>query len=332
VGVTLRDVAKSLGVSTSTISRTINGQGRISPATRKLIQERMQEMNYTPNVNAQRLVSGRAYMVALDFGSNSHLLDDTYFAELTNGIQTALQEFGYNLLLNATGDRLLHLVRSHAVDGVMMFAGEPEDADKLKQLAAEGTPSVLIGHCYVPTAPDFVAVFTDLSHGARQVADFLFETGHHRIGFIGSYQTDDVLDSFRDRLQELGAPLAAEFIHFAGPDPEQAERHMNTLLANPFPPTAVFARTDALAAGALRAAYRAGICVPGDVSIVGHDDVSLARRITPALTTVRIDCSEMGKMAAEAMRMMLDCPGVAMRPRVIRPELVVRETVTAPSK
>ncbi len=332
MAVTLRDVAKSLGVSTSTISRTLNGQGRISPATRQLIKERMQEMNYTPNLNAQRLVSGRAYMVALDFGANSHLLDDTYFAELTSCIQSALEEFGYNLLLNATGDRLLHLVRSQAVDGVMLFAGELESIDKLKRLASEGVPSVLIGHCYVPASPDFVTVFTDLCHGARQVADFLFEQGHRHIGFIGSYETDDVLDAFRERLLEVGAPLKDSIVSFAGPDPEEAEKAMRALLALQEPPTAVFARTDALAAGALRAAYRAGVRVPEDISVVGHDDVSLARRITPALTTVRIDCAEMGRMATEAMRMMLDCPGVAMRPRIIRPELVVRETVAAPSR
>lgn len=287
-------------------------------------------MSYTPNVNAQRLVSGRASTVALDFGSNSHPLADTYFTELTCCIQSALHDFGYSLLLNVTGDRLLHLVKSRAVDGVMLFAGEPEEIEKLKRLAAEGTPSVLISHCPVPAAPNFAPVFTDLAHGARAVADFLCAQGHRRIGFIGSYENDDVLNAFRERLAEHGAPLAPAAVAFAGPDPERAETAMLALMALPEPPTVVFARTDALAAGALRAAYRSGLRVPDDVSVVGHDDVSFARLTTPALTTVRIDCGQVGRLASEAMQTMLEYPGAAMRPGVVQPQMMVRETVTAP--
>jgi DNA-binding LacI/PurR family transcriptional regulator len=332
LGVTIRDVADALGVSTSTISRTLNGQGRISPATRSMILERMKDMGYTPNVNAQRLVSGRAYMVALDFGANQHLLADMYFAELTRGIQNALQSFGYSLLLNATGDRLQHLVKSRAVDGVILFGGEPEDIEKLQGLAVEGTPSVLISHCAYEPALNFAPVFTDLPHGAREVADYLLSQGHRRIAFIGSYESDLVLETFRERLQEHSIPLIGDYLAFAGPDPEQAEKHMAGLLALSAPPTAVFARTDALAAGALRAAYRAGIRVPDAISIVGHDDVPFARLTSPALTTVRIDGAQMGKLATEAMCLMLDNPGVAMQPRIIRPQLVLRETVAPPVK
>jgi DNA-binding LacI/PurR family transcriptional regulator len=295
-----------------------------------MILERMKDMGYTPNVNAQRLVSGRAYMIALDFGANPHLLADMYFAELTRGIQDALQSFGYSLLLNATGDHLLHLVKSRAVDGIILFGGEPEDVEKLRGLAADGTPSVLIGHCAFEPALNFAPVYTDLAHGAREVADYLLEKGHRRIAFIGSYETDLVLDAFRERLEERSAFLIPEYLSFAGPDPEMAEKEMAAFLALPQPPTAVFARTDALAAGALRAAHRAGVRVPEEVSVVGHDDVPFARLTTPALTTVRIDCAQMGRMATEAICQMLDHPKVAIRQRIILPKLVIRETVAAP--
>jgi DNA-binding LacI/PurR family transcriptional regulator len=295
-----------------------------------MILERMKDMGYTPNVNAQRLVSGRAYMIALDFGSNPHLLADMYFAELTRGIQDALQNFGYSLLLNATGDRLRHLVKSRAVDGIILFGGEPEDIEKLRALAADGTPSVLIGHCAFEPALNFAPVYTDLPHGAREVAEYVLEQGHRRIAFIGSYEDDPVLQAFQERLQEHSVPLVPECLAFAGPDPEQAEKRMNALLALPEPPTAVFARTDALAAGALRAAYRAGVRVPDQVSIVGHDDVPFARLTTPALTTFQINCAQMGKMATEAICLMLDSPGIAPQQRIILPKLVIRETVSAP--
>jgi len=329
LSVTLRDVAKSLGVSTSTISRTLSGQGRISPATRKMILDRLQEIGYTPNVNAQRLASGRAYMIALDFGANPHLLGDMYFAELTRGVQEALRETGYGLLLNATGDRLVNLVRSQAVDGIMYFGGEPEEVEKIRWLAAEGMPTVLITHCATPPAPNFAPVFTDLPKGARAVADLLVARGHRRIGFIGSYGSDQVLDVFVERLAEHGVSLrdADGLLRLVGTDPDAAEEAMADLLALPHPPTAVFARTDSLAAAAIRAAHAAGARVPADVSVVGHDDIAFARLTAPALTTVRIDCTRMGKLATEAMRMLLDCPGVAIQPRVVTPELVLRESV-----
>ncbi len=328
MSVTIRDVAEALGVSPSTISRTLNGQGRISPATRTMILERMKDMGYTPNVNAQRLVSGRAYMIALDFGANPHLLADMYFAELTRGIQNALQNFGYSLLLNVTGDRLRHLVKSRAVDGIILFGGEPQDIEKLQELSAEGTPSVLIGHCALEPALNFASVYTDLALGAREVADYLLDQGHRRIAFVGSYEDDPVMSAFRDRLRERSAPLRDPYLAFAGPDSEEAEKAMRALLALPEPPTAVFARTDALAAGALRAAYRAGVRVPEDISVVGHDDVPFARLTTPALTTVQINCPEMGRMATEAMCRMLDNPGTEVQPQIILPKLILRETVT----
>jgi DNA-binding LacI/PurR family transcriptional regulator len=311
LSVTIKDVAEALGVSPSTISRTLSGQGRISPATRTMILERMKDMGYTPNVNAQRLVSGRAYMIALDFGANPHLLADMYFAELTRGIQNALQNFGYSLLLNVTGDRLRHLVKSRAVDGIILFGGEPEDVEKLRELAAEGTPSVLISHCAFEPALNFAPVYTDLPHGARDVADYLLDQGHRRIAFIGSYEMDMVLDAFRERLSERSAPLRDSYLAFAGPDPERAEKEMSALLALPEPPTAVFARTDALAAGALRAAYRAGHpCSRADIR-------RRARRCplcSPDNTCTYYGSDQLsadGKMATEAICLMLDNPGIA---------------------
>lgn len=327
MSVTLRDVADSLGVSTSTISRTLNGQGRISPATRKLILERMKEMGYTPNVNAQRLVSGRAYTIALDFGANPHLLGDMYFAELTRGIRDALQESGYSLLLNATGEKLQHLVRSQAVDGVIVFGGEKEEIERVRTVAAEGTPSVMISHCDLAPGPNFATVCTDLPFGACEVADFLVEQGHRRVAFLGSYDSDMVFEAFQERMARRGAPLDDALVAFAGPQPERAETIMREFMQRLEPPTVVFTRTDTLAAGALRAAHRMQVRVPQDVSVIGHDDVPFARLMTPALTTVRIDCGEMGGRAVEALRLMLDNPGVAMQPRIVRPRLVVRETV-----
>lgn len=327
---TIREFADAIGVSPSTVSRTLNGSGRISHATRKMVMERMKELGYTPNINAQRLNSGRANMVALDFGVNQHLLSDMYFCEVTRGIQRALRKEGFGLLLNDSADTLRRWVDSKAVDAVMMVGGDPDEEANVRRMAADGTPCVLISHCPVNPEPYFTSVITDLTSGAREVAQTLVEKGHRRIGFLGSYEDDLVLEGFRARLAELNTPLRPEYIRFAGPDPDRVPEELKALLSLPEVPTAVFARTDVLAAAVLRTARQWGVRVPQELSVIGHDDIAFANLTEPALTTVRIDCVRMGELAAEALCLLLNSSGYTVRPRVIQGRLVVRDTVARP--
>ena len=329
---TIREFADAIGVSPSTVSRTLNGGGRISAATRKRVMEHIEEMGYIPNVNAQRLITGRANMAALDFGVNQHLLSDMYFSELTRGIQWALKAQDYGLLLNASGDTLRRWVKSQAVDAVLVVGGDADEEEKVREIATGGTPCVLISHCLMNPEPNFTSVITDLSSGAREVAQMLVDKGHRRIGFLGSYEQDRVLEGFRAKLGELGVPLAEERIRFAGPDPERVPQELEALFALPEPPTAIFARTDALAAAVLRTALQWGLQIPQDLSVVGHDDVAFARLTAPALTTVRLDCVRMGELAVEALCLLLNNPGLRVRPRVVQSRLVVRDTVAPPAK
>ncbi|HZO89960.1 MAG TPA: LacI family DNA-binding transcriptional regulator [Chthonomonadaceae bacterium] len=330
---TIKELAREIGVSPTTVSRVMHGRGRISSATRQKVLERVREVGYTPNVNAQRLTVGRTHLVALDFGGWHDFLADMFFVELTRGVQDALEAHGYGLLLNEANDVLRRWVKSRAVDGVILAVGGPPDARVPRDIASTGTPCVVIGHHPLEGIPGVGSVVVGLRNGAQEVARKLVACGHRRIGFLGNQEPQDaVLLAFREELKALGVALCAELVIPGGRNPADGERAMRELLMRPDRPTAVFARTDALAAGALRAARRLGISVPTELSLVGHDDVPFAELAEPPLTTVRVNCIELGKVATEILISLLQQPGLCPAAQVVQTALVERESVAPPKQ
>ncbi len=141
-----------------------------------------------------------------------------------------------------------------------------------------------------------------------------------------------MLFDFREELNSVSISLHDSRIIIAGTTAEEGERAMQTLLQNPHPPTAVFARTDTLAAGALRGALRLGARVPEDVSLIGHDDMSFASLLEPPLTTIRVDCLQLGEAAAALMLQILETPDpeIATSPKIVLTSLIMRETLIGP--
>jgi DNA-binding LacI/PurR family transcriptional regulator len=334
---TIDEFARAVGVSTTTVSRTLSGRGRISPATRQRILEKMRDLGYTPNVTAQRLAKGRTHTILLDCGTGS-VFADVFMMELVRGIQKALERRGYGLLLNAPDGDPLRAVIGGAVDGVILVGGDSTGEEGVRPAASVAeviaphcVPCVVIGHQPAEEQPGVGSVVVGLESGAREAARMLTEYGHRRIAFISSMAEDREREAFRDELAKHGIDLPGEQVIVAGRTMEGGERAMRALLQQPKPPTAVATRTDTLAAGALRAAHRLGVRVPEDVSIIGHDDVPFATVVEPPLTTVRVDCARLGEEAAEMLLELLDKPGEAPAPRIVPTTLVVRETVVAPN-
>jgi DNA-binding LacI/PurR family transcriptional regulator len=295
------------------------------------VLQRIQEAGYTPNINAQRLVVGRTQMIALDFGNWPHALSNMFFVELTRGIQDALEEQGYGLLLNTKDSVLQRWVQSRAVDGVILARGNVQTEDIAQEIISRGTPSVVIGHHAIVGLPSVGSVIIGLREGARQVAQMLVEYGHRRIGFLGNNEPQNVVHvTFRDELKRLGVDLREDFIINGNITPEDGERGALVLLSRPDPPTAIFTRSDALAAGVLRAARKQGLHVPTELSVVGHDDVPFAELAEPPLTTVRINCAELGRLATQTLLELLSQPDHCPEAQVVQTELVMRESVARP--
>jgi DNA-binding LacI/PurR family transcriptional regulator len=325
---TIKDFARAIGVSPATVSRALQGNGRISPATRKRVLQRAQELGYTPNINAQRLRAERTNLIALNCGERPNPLADMFFVESLQGIQAALQPQGYGLLLNAPGDSPLRWVKALAVDGVVL-GGDPGDESLAVKIAGMGVPCVVMGTRSIEGIPGVGSTITGLQRGARQVAKMLVECGHRRIGFITGFLPSQVLTIFREELATLGVAPHDVRIILTGLTPEDGACAARALLAQPDPPTAIFARTDALAFGVLAAARQLGIRVPDQLSIVGHDDVPFAKLTDPPLTTVRVDCAAEGKAAVDILFSLINQPDAPGRIEVVDTELVMRETVAA---
>src|SRR5687767_6280939 len=236
-------------------------------------------------------------MVLLDCAEKA-LLGDLYLLALADGLEQALLASGYGPVVNATRDTLQRLAAGEAVDGVVLAIGV-ERPVLARELARRGTACVVISEEPLDEIPGVGWVLLDLESAAREVARMLLDLGHRRIGFIGNYDGDQVRAGFAAELADSGVPLQPDRVVIAGKGREAGRSAMSRLLSLPDPPTAVFARTDLLASGALEAARERGIRVPEQVSVVGHDDIPPAERM--GLTTVRIDCVEVGRAAAEIL-------------------------------
>jgi DNA-binding LacI/PurR family transcriptional regulator len=293
-----------------------------------MVNERMVDLGFTPNLNAQRLSHGRTNLVAIDFGGRRDYLADLFFVEIARVIQDELDRRGYGVLLSGPGDVLTRWVKPQAVDGVILVGVLPGGVTP-DEIAEAGTPCAVISNEPHGPTPGVGSIVVGLESGARQVARLLADHGHRDIAFIGSDRPDPVLSAFRVSLEALGIPLLEERVAMTDASPRAGARAICDLLRQPHPPTAVFARTDALAGGVLRAAHQMGLQLPGDLSIVGHDDVPFCELTEPPLTTVRIDCGEIARLAANVLLSLLDDQTAAPPPVTVETRLVLRSSVCA---
>mgnify|MGYP000855197815 CR=1 FL=1 len=327
----IKEFSTRIGVSPTTTSSAITGNGRISKATRQMVLQKMRELGYTPNLNARRLVSGRSYMVALSH-VDQKAASDLFTMQVARAIVGPLKEFGYDLWLNLAPDSmqeyslLRQLVKSSTIDGTIIISDWSVPKKLLRDVASRNQPCVVIGEKLIDDIPFVGSVMLNLKPGALEVARLFAAQGHKRIGFIDSDLRDRVFEYFADALKKLGTPINKKHYVAAGRDTEEGARALRRLMSQPNPPTAIFARTDVLAIGAIREARNMGLSIPQNLSVVGHDDLSILPLAEPGLTTVRIDCTELAKAAAEMLSGLLRNPDTDPEPKVISTSLVMRQT------
>lgn len=337
---TIDEFAREIGVSTSTVSRTLSGSGRISANTRQMVFQRMEELGYTPNATAQRLASGKTQTVLFDCGEIPPFAD-MYMLGVMRGAQRALAKHGYGMLLNSPNSDPVTTVIRGAVDGAILVGDDTANAAMdgtvamALQIANRGKICVVLSHAMVSDRR-IGSVVLDAESGARELARALVKQGHRRTGFICSRTQDSVWNAFQDELAQIGGTSILMVV--TGNMVEDGEDGMRRLLAlhEGDRPTAVFARNDTLAAGALRAARHQGLRVPEDISLIGHDDVIFAQLLEPSLTTVRVDCERLGNVAAEMVLTMIEAAkpkeqmGETPPPCYVPTAVVWRDSVTTP--
>jgi LacI family transcriptional regulator, repressor for deo operon, udp, cdd, tsx, nupC, and nupG len=333
VPVTLRDVALRAGVSTRTVSNVVNDFHHVSPTMRAKVQVALDELNYTPNLLARSLRQGRTGIITL-------LVPDiavTYFAELAHEVVERASRRGFTVMIDETSGlpqreraMLEVAVQSSWVDGLLLSSLGLDGRDLVG--LQSNKPVVLLGERTAKTALDHVGI--DDVRAARDAVTHLISTGRRRIAaiggsFIGSDATSRLrLRGYRQALRSAG--LLAHEGHVRTSDYKRvsAAAAVRTLFDAPDRPDALFCFSDELATGALRALYELGVAVPGEVSVVGFDDVEESAFATPSLTSVRPDKGAVANVALEMLIERIHGSEVAPRDVRVGHELIIRESST----
>jgi DNA-binding LacI/PurR family transcriptional regulator len=330
---TLEEVGAAAGVSRATVSRVINRSPKVSPEAREAVEQAIAKLGYTPNRAARSLVTRRTDTLALVVSEpEARFFSDPFFASVVRGITDAAAERDLNVVLVLAQDeqsreRARRFLRRDHVDGVVLLSLHGDDPLP-RLLARSEMPTVQvgrpIGRAVVPS------VDADNRGGGRIAVEHLLGTGRRRIATItGPLNMGaglDRADGYRDALAAAGLEVSERLVAEGDFGEESGYESMRTLLRRAPKLDGVFAASDLMAAGALRALREAGRDVPGEVAVVGFDDAPLAAHTAPPLTTVRQPLDEMAAATAELLVRRIG-GGASPRERVMcETELVRRES------
>lgn len=335
---TVRDVAERAGVSTAVVSYVINdGPRPTSPEVRVRVRQAIEELDYHPNSAARGLRANRTHTIAFathDFRPTESFFS-TYLGVMLSAMTQELQDHGYYLLLfplpiGDSHSALRQLLRERRVDGIAArFVTDPPATDSVLEVIRESRVPCVCVERPGDTRFGFPSVSYDDRAGARLAVEHFLSQGHTRIAHIhGDLRYSSAqrrLEAYLSTLQNHGISPDPKLIVGSPWSTRDANLATHSLLRLDQSPTAIFAASDELAIGAVQAIEHSGRNVPGDVAVIGFDDVSLSSEMTPRLSTVRLPLGEMGRRVAQ----MLTKPDAGEGPadEVSLPvELLLRET------
>ena len=329
----MQDIADAAGVSQSTVSRVLNDAATVVPIaadTRQRVLDVAGRLGYRPNPLARGLRGAKTMLLGIIVRE----IADPFFAPAMEAVSVAARERNYNVVLGSAHSLADEAIELHAVletrhcDAIILFGDMRDQPRLLEDLAAATVPVVALWQGNALPGIDTVNV--DNRAGIALAIDHLAALGHRRFGFIGGGAHGDLRQrrtAFVERLTELGMPPDKAHVVPALNDPGSAAAAFAKLARTANPPTAVVTATDLLALGALHAAHDLGIRVPGQVSIVGFDDIPFATYAAPPLTTVHNPVTE---MAALAVDLVIDGSPTGADNRVLAPTFTIRSTTAPP--
>ncbi|WP_059172577.1 LacI family DNA-binding transcriptional regulator [Bacillus sp. FJAT-27445] len=322
---TIKDIAKTAGVSVTTVSRALNGYSDVSEKTRKRIMDIAKELNYSPNTLARGLVMNVSRTIGLLVsGLNRESAKDQIIFSILSGVNDSVSEKNYDLILFNTDTSkqrektYSQLCRERRVDGVII-QGIKTDDPYLKEVVESDIPCVLID---IPVHSENVGYVTaDNVTGARKAVEHLISLGHKNIAMLNghgkAFVSQKRLEGYMEALKNHGLPANQDWICNGRFEEEKAFEEAKKLLLNQKDITAIFCASDLMALGVLKAAKGLGLRVPEDLSVVGYDDIILASYSDPSLTTVSQNFFQLGYQAAHLLVNMLEGrsePQIVMMP------------------
>ena len=331
--VTIRDVAKHAGVSIKTVSRVVNNEAFVREATRAKVIRAIEELGYVVNVSAQRLARGRSYAIGLIYHDASwhyisHVLRSVLETGLKAGYRTILQP--YDADRPNEYEEILRLVTQRSVDGFIFTPPADNSPSLLDDLKSQKIPFVRL----TPKDRDCPWPYVTATdrQGAYDMTRYLISQGHRRIGYIrGPLQQKagyDRFDGYKTALTEYGLKIDPNLV-MQGDDYFEGGCLCAQTLLNISPrPTAIFANNDEMASGVLASAHRLGMAVPGELSVVGFDDIPLSRQVWPALTPVRQPIRKIAELATNLLIQILEGEELDTFRHELPTELIIRESTS----
>ena len=325
---TIVDIANELDLSPSTVSRALNGIGRMNETTRQKVLDLAKKWDYHPNPHAQRLKKPKTSTIGLIVPELTH----HFYSEIVRGVDSILDDVGYQQIICVSNEeyekekKAAGTLLKARVDGLLIaMSNETKEYHHIQQLINEEIPVVFLDR----TCEDIQApyVCTDDFEGAKAAVIYLLELGCSRIGFIqGPEQIStsfNRLTGYKEGLRAKQLPLNEKFI--IRHENRQQLNHRLRELMEVHHIEAILAHSDYHAFEAMKALQAMGYAIPGDIKIIGFADEPLASYTSPAITTVKQPAFEIGRVGMELLMQQIET-GVMGEPRVLKTELIVRES------
>ncbi|RDV27995.1 LacI family transcriptional regulator [Alteromonas aestuariivivens] len=326
---TIKDIAKAAGVSPASVSRVINNGPKVGKTTREKIKRIIEEMGYSPNANAQAINAHSSASVGLVLAN----LIDPFYAALAHGIEQVAARRGAQIFLNSCDDtkeserRAIETLLEHRYQSIVVHSLFLEDEELIR--LAKSVPGLVLINRYIEALADRCVWFDD-EMGGRLMAQHLVKMGHREIAVIagesGFSSASQRIPAAIKELNRLGVIVHPEVVEVAPANYEGGQVAMQNLLASKKPFTALITYNDPMAIGAIAMLNAQGLAVPGDVSVIGYDNLMLANCIEPKLTTIHHQIGEMAVVATEMALSKIVMPP-AIEKRHFKPHLVERDSV-----
>lgn len=337
--VTIKDIAKALGISTSTVSRALRDSYEISPDTKQLVLECAEKLNYRPNPVALGLKERRTQSIGVVVCE----IANSFFSQVINGIESIAYDRGYNVIISQSNESYereimdLHYLSSRSIDGLLIsLSTESNDISHLLSLHEKGLPIVLFDRVSEEIKTHKVVV--DNFQGAYDATAHLLKNGYRKIAAIANSEflsiTIERLAGYKKALEDYNVkynPAYVKHCFYGGMEYSEIEEAVNKLYTLKEKPDAIFATSDKLTTGCLRTLIRRGINVPEEIALLGFSNSDDAELLNPSMTVVRQPAMEMGKAATELLLQLIESKREIKQfeNRVLTPELIIRKSSIA---
>lgn len=336
--ITIKDIARALGLSISTVSKALSDSYEISEKTKKLVNEYAQKHNYSPNPIAKSLKQGHSKSIGIVVST----IDNTFFSQVISGIESLAYSKGYNVIITQTHEsydletrNVKHLI-FRSVDGLLVsLSSETKDVEHLASLQRKGLPIVFFDR--VSTEIDTHKVIADNFSGAYNGTTNLIKSGFKRIAHITSSPglsiSEERLAGYKKALKDNGIPLNEHYIKYCqhgGRDLNEIETAINDLLTMDDRPDALFTASDRITTTSLALLHQLKVAIPEDIALMGFTNTHLAGVLNPPLSALVQPGFEIGKIAMEMLIDLIESkhPVTEFETKVLPVELFVRQSST----